>query len=100
MPPVAGYARRKAFFMQEAELPFYEYRIDLYCFSPTKDITAAFELKLTKWRRALKQALLYQLCAAHVYLALPREVVDGVDTDLLAKQCIGLLARVPSITGR
>jgi len=92
LPPVAGYAKRKAFFMQEAELPFYEYRIDLYCFSPAKDITAAFELKLTKWRRALKQALLYQLCADHVYIALPRKVLRGVDTGLLAKHGIGLLA--------
>ena len=53
------------------ELPFYEHRIDLYAYSVELDCTVAVELKLRKWRRALEQALLYQLCSDYVFIAVP-----------------------------
>lgn len=89
--PVASYVRRKGFRWQQAEVPFYHYRIDLYGFSRVKNDTLAIELKLRKWRRAYEQALIYQLCADLVYIALPLEMVRAVDLQLLSSHGIGLI---------
>ena len=92
LPHVASYARRRSFPFQKPEMPFFEYRVDLYGFSRKLDLTLAIELKLTKWQRALEQALLYRLCADLVFIALPRTSVGRVDTALLRSYGIGLLA--------
>lgn len=92
LEPVSKFARRKGFGLQYPELPFYEYRIDLYAFSHRKDSTVAIELKLTDWRRALVQALLYQLCADSVYIAMPRYYALRVDREELNAEGVGLLA--------
>jgi hypothetical protein len=94
--PIAAYVRRKSFRLQTRELQFYEYRIDLFAFSRLLGLTIAVELKLLRWRRAVEQALLYQLCADKVFIALPLENIRRVDTDLLAQHGIGLLAVEPS----
>ena len=78
--------------MQRAELPFYEYSIDLYGFAPRKDTTIAFELKLYDWRRALQQALLYQLCSDFVYIAMPENSAHRVNLSELQAHGIGLIA--------
>ena len=65
--------------MQKVELPFYEYRIDLYGFSCEENSTVAIELKLSDWRRAVEQAMLYQLCADLVYIAMPERATKRVD---------------------
>ncbi|GAG43766.1 unnamed protein product, partial [marine sediment metagenome] len=57
---------------------FYEYRIDLFAFSQKLDVTIAVELKLHRWRRALEQSLLYQLCADFVFIALPAPTIARV----------------------
>lgn len=90
--PVANYVHRKSFRWQQPELQFYEYRIDLYGFSRTKDLTVAIELKLHKWRRAFEQALIYQLCADLVFIALPSSTINCVDHELLSEHGIGLIA--------
>jgi len=92
LQPVANFASRKGFRLQTAELPFYEYRIDLYGFSQNADATIAIELKLTDWRRALEQAMLYQLCSDFVYIALPERSARRVDLTQLRENGIGLLA--------
>ncbi len=98
LAPVARYVRRKAYRYQLPELPFYDYRIDLYGFSARADRTIAVELKLGRWRRALEQAILYQLCADFTLIALPRPMVARVEVGLLAEYGVGLLAVGP--TGR
>lgn len=90
--PVARFANQLGFQLQRAEVQFYEYRIDLYGFSKNDDITIAIELKLNDWRRALEQALLYQLCSDLVYIALPWQSAKRVDLAELRKNGIGLLA--------
>lgn len=90
--PVASYTRRKGFRRQQAELQFYEYRIDLYGFSRGRDETLAVELKLRNWKRAVEQALLYQLCADRVFIALPTRASSRVDPELLRQHGIGLIA--------
>src|SRR5712692_4089128 len=90
--PVAAYARNRGFRWQRPEVQFYEYRIDLYGFSRPDDMTVAIELKLTNWRRAFEQALIYQLCSDLVYIAVPHGTSLRVDTGLLHAHGIGLVA--------
>lgn len=90
--PVAKFAMREGFRLQAAELPFYEYRIDLYGFSKKQDSTIAVELKLFDWKRALRQALLYQLCSDLVYIAMPQKSAVRVDRDELKLNGIGLIS--------
>ncbi len=96
MKPVAKFAQQQGFCLQEHELPFYEYRIDLYGFSAPNDSTIAVELKLTDWRRALEQALLYQLCSDYVYIAMPERAAGNVDMAELQSQGIGLISVLES----
>ena len=74
------------------ELPFYEHRIDLYGYSPKTDCTVAVELKLRNWRRAIEQALVYQLCSDYVFIAVPETTAKRVDLEQLRRYGIGLLA--------
>jgi hypothetical protein len=92
LKPVAKFAQEQGFCLQEHELPFYEYRIDLYGFSAHHNSTVAFELKLADWRRALEQALLYQLCSDYVYIAMPERSAGKVDISQLRTQGIGLIS--------
>lgn len=94
--PIASYVRRKSFRWQERELQFYEHRIDLFAFSRVLALTIAIEMKLTRWRRAVEQAILYQLCADRVFVAMPESRIDRVDTSLLCRFGLGLLAVKPS----
>lgn len=92
LEPVANYVRRKGFRFQKDEMPFYEYKVDLYAFSHVKNRTIAIELKLHKWQRAFEQVILYQLCADYVYIAMPANSIGRVDIDLLKTHGIGLLS--------
>ena len=96
LKPVARFAQQQGFCLQERELPFYEYRIVLYGFSARSDSTIAVELKLTDWRRALEQALLYQLCSDYVYIAMPERSAGKVDKAELQSQGIGLISVLES----
>jgi hypothetical protein len=96
LKPVAKYAHQQGFCLQGRELPFYEYRIDLYGFSTHRNSTVAFELKLADWRRALEQALLYQLCSDYVYIAMPERSAGKVDVAELRSQGIGLISVLES----
>jgi hypothetical protein len=96
LEPVARFAKRKGFCLQKVELPFYEYRIDLYAFSRKNNATVAIELKLNDWRRALKQSLLYQLCADLVYIAMPESSVKRVVRAELQRNGVGLIAVLES----
>jgi hypothetical protein len=95
--PVAGYAKRKSYRWQATQLQFFEYRIDLYAFSRKHDSTVAVELKLRDWRRAIEQALVYQLCADFVWIALPATNIRRIETTLLMDNGIGLLSVHPEL---
>lgn len=92
--PVARYLRRKGIRWQKPELPFYERRIDLFGVSRDGEgsLTWAVELKLCRWRRALRQALIYQLCSDFVFIAMPGGAVDSVELSVLKQHGIGLIA--------
>lgn len=92
LEPVSRYLRRRGFCRQQPELPFYEYRIDLCAVRRRGKKIAAVELKIDDWRRALQQALIYQLCCDWTWIAMPAENTGRVDASLLAAHGIGLLA--------
>jgi hypothetical protein len=92
LEPVARFAKRQGFRLQGMELPFYEYRIDLYGFSRRNNVTVAIELKLIEWRKALLQAMLYQLCADLVYIAMPEDAAKRTDHQELSRNGVGLIA--------
>jgi hypothetical protein len=91
LAPVSGFARRKGFRFQQAELPFFEYRIDLYGFSRPTSETIAIELKMTDWKRALYQSMIYQLCSDYVYIAVPLKSARRVDLSILEAHGVGLI---------
>jgi hypothetical protein len=91
LAPISRFTRRQGYTRQQPELQFYEYRIDLYAFSRRTGLTVAVELKLHKWRRALEQALLYQLCADFVFIAMPDCSVARIDKDLLSTKGVGII---------
>ncbi|MCY4634806.1 MAG: hypothetical protein OXG04_09955 [Acidobacteria bacterium] len=80
---------------QQPEAGFYEYRIDLYAHCPTTSRTIAVELKLRNWRRAVEQALLYQLCADQAIIGVPETTAPHVDLEELRTHGLGLLAVRP-----
>jgi len=90
--PVTAYLRSCGFDWVAGEIPFYDRSIDLYAVKESSDWCMAVELKLEKWRRALAQALVYQLCADVAILALPERQANGVDLGSLAHHGVGLLA--------
>lgn len=89
--PVATYIRRKGFRWQGPEIQFYEYRIDLYAYSRSRQLTIAVELKLYNWQRAINQAIIYQLCADLVYIAVPKTTAERIDKSILDQYGIGLI---------
>ena len=98
LKPVVGYIKRKGFRLQASELPFYQRSVDIYGFSMANNKTIAIELKLHKWKKAVEQALLYQLCADEAYIAMPKKFIGRVNLDFLTKYGIGLIT--VSETGR
>lgn len=90
--PVERYLRNRDFRLQSLEVQFYEHRMDLFAYSRQRDLTVAVEIKLTKWPRAVEQAILYQLCADLAYVAMPRNELDRIDVGILKLHGLGLIA--------
>jgi hypothetical protein len=91
LAPVSRFVRGRGFDKQREEVRFYEYRIDLYGYAMRSDLTVAIELKLTDWKKAVQQALVYQLCADKVYVAMPQESCLKADRRVLEQFGIGLI---------
>lgn len=89
--PVSKSLHRRGYRRQSNEVQFFEYSMDLYGYAAKNDRTTAVELKLKRWKRAFEQALIYQLCADFVYLALPIESAQKVEIQLLKRHQLGLI---------
>ncbi len=100
LPCVTKFLRNRSYRFQSTEVPFYEYRIDVMAYSKTENACVAVEMKLLKWRRALQQALIYQLCSEYSFVALPKKTIERVDLDLLKECGVGVIAVYPSGTCR
>ncbi len=95
LAPVQRSLRRRGFGHQQDEVQFFEYSIDLYGYAAPTQVTVAVELKLSRWTRAFEQALVYQLCADRVYLALPWRAAKRVEIPLLEQHGLGLIGVQP-----
>jgi hypothetical protein len=95
LQPVSGSLRRRGYRQQQDEVQFFEYSMDLYAYSAKTHRTTAVELKLYRWMRAFEQALVYQLCADFVYLALPIAAATRVELPLLQQHKLGLIGVQP-----
>src|SRR5690349_5306325 len=95
-PMVANHLASMGYCVQIEERGFHDYSIDLYGLTACRSNTVAVELKLTNWQRAIEQALVYQLCAHSVYIAVPTRTAQRVDVALIEKHGIGMLAVDPS----
>ena len=91
LAPVTRHLRRAGVRYLTDEMQFFDYRLDLFGYSSRTDSTHAVELKLYKWRRALEQAAIYQMCADYVSIALPLDKVTSVDLELLGVAGVGLI---------
>lgn len=90
--PVMRYFKNKSFTSQMVEAEFFERRIDLYAFSRKLNKSIAVEMKLSNWKKALNQALIYQLCSDYVYLAMPISAMAAIEVGKIKGYGIGLIA--------
>ena len=74
------------------EVPLGPKRIDLVAVSPNSRRVVAVEAKVHDWRSGLRQALVYRLCAHHVYLAIDQRCSGNPDREILAGYGIGLIS--------
>lgn len=85
------YFRGQGFLTRE-EVPFLLKVADLFCFHEESGECIAVEVKVRNWRQALAQALVYQMMADQVYIALYNEHAKSVDLSSLLSKGVGLLA--------
>jgi len=78
-------------FLTQVEVPFLLKVADLFCFHEGNGECVAVEVKVRNWRQALAQALVYQMMADQVYIALFNEHTKSVDHSLLLSKGVGLL---------
>jgi hypothetical protein len=85
----------------EQEIPIGSKRIDVVCAKPKLQIVSgsphfneiiAVEVKIKEWRRAVRQALVYQLSAKKVYVAMPHKYASKVQYRVLEKYGVGLIS--------
>ena len=95
---VSRYLNRNGYLLQKEQVKFYDRTVDLLCAKLGARKLVAVEYKLVKWRKALKQALIYQLSADYSYVALSKIGYKSIDYDLFLQNGIGLFFVSP-ITG-
>lgn len=89
---ICGMYFRKCGFLTQEEVPFLFKVADLFCFNEGTGECVAVEVKIRNWREALAQALVYQLMADRVYIALNDNYINVVDRSLLTDKGVGLLS--------
>lgn len=73
------------------EVPLFSKRIDYVCIDKRKDKIVAIEVKVRNWKKALRQAINYRICAHKVYVALWREYIHCIDKKRFEDFGIGIL---------
>lgn len=74
------------------EVPFNGKHIDVLLLSNSTGKLVAIELKMRNWKRALRQAAVYQLCANSVYVALWGAYINENNREAILGYGIGLIA--------
>jgi hypothetical protein len=85
------YFLQKGFLIRE-EVPFLLKVADLLCLHEDSGECIAIEVKVKDWRKALKQAIVYQMMADRVYIAMSNRHIKSIDHDLLAENAVGLIS--------
>ena len=92
LSPVSGFLRSLGCTVLLPELTFFDRGIDVYGIKSSRPRTSfAVELKLTDWRKALRQAAIYQLCSDYSYVALPARTLFQIDPQPFKASGVGLL---------
>ena len=73
------------------ELLFYERRIDIVAHCHRSNTVVSVEMKLTRWLKALQQALIYQLCSDFVYVAMPGSMFTNIDREMFVRRGVGFI---------
>ncbi|MFS0670150.1 hypothetical protein AB1L12_19820 [Peribacillus frigoritolerans] len=91
-PLVKTYLRRG--FKAYAEIQLSSRWIDIFMINQDTNETIAVELKLTQWKKAYKQAKIYQMVADYVYVGMPEKYIHrAIDNKELFEEIgIGLLS--------
>lgn len=89
IPILESHFREKSYKVY-TEFPMLSRHIDLVCVRAKQVI--AVEAKISAWKRALRQAGAYRLCAHRVYVALWHKYAHRVNPELLTRKGIGLLS--------
>lgn len=90
--PIKKFLKKKKFYQLYPEIDFYKHRIDILGYSKITGETVAVELKLKKWKKALQQALVYQLCSDYVYIAMPKASLHQSAISKIESFGIGIVA--------
>jgi hypothetical protein len=88
--PVSLFLKELGFSNQVREIPYFYNVVDVFGIGTEGNV--AVEMKLRRWRKAIKQARVYQLFAHKVYISMPIEYASRPPRDLLLKLGIGLIA--------
>lgn len=78
-------------YLVKREIPFNGKTIDVLVLDRKTRRLIAIELKVRKWRKALRQAAVYQLCASQVYIALWHKHLNETNKELIAKYGLGII---------
>jgi hypothetical protein len=89
--PIKLHLESMAFVLQKEQMPFYEYKIDIYSYCEKTRQTVAVELKLSNFAKAVRQALLYQLCSDLVYIAMPLSNANRCEKETVRRYGIGII---------
>ena len=73
------------------EAPCLSKLVDILCFHTETGDCVAIEVKLRDWRRALRQASVYQLLADRAYVALWDAHIGAVDQNAFRERGVGLI---------
>ena len=81
-------------FKSYAEIRLSSRWIDIFMINEKTQETIAIELKLTQWKKAFKQAKVYQMAADYVYVGMPEEYIHRAldNKELFQEIGIGLLS--------
>jgi len=79
-------------FAMLTEVPFNGKSIDVLLLDRRTRRLIAVELKLDKWRKALRQAAAYQLCAHAAYVGLPENQLDEISYAAISDHGLGVIS--------
>lgn len=82
----------KSKYQMLSEVPFNGKHIDLLFLSKETRKLIAIEMKVKKWKRALRQAAVYQLCANMVYIALWCDHINEDNKEEITNRGLGLIS--------